>query len=112
MRPYPNIEDGRWQISSQGGTRPAWNRNGRELFFLDAAEHLSVASIAVNGSALAPGAPKRLLTVAYYPGFTSRGLMLRGYDVAPDGERFLMIKGNAAAEQSVVTVVLNWSPKP
>ena len=29
VRPFPNVNDGRWQISLQGGTRPAWSRNGK-----------------------------------------------------------------------------------
>ena len=24
---------GRWQISTEGGTEPAWNHNGKELFY-------------------------------------------------------------------------------
>ncbi|MCC7180982.1 MAG: PD40 domain-containing protein [Acidobacteria bacterium] len=110
VRPYPNVDDGRWQISTERGSRPAWSRNGRELFFLDGTDRLSVASIAVSGNTLAPGAPRRLLESAYYPGFSSRGVNLRGYDVSLDGQRFLMIKGpaDAAASQTVLTVVSNW----
>jgi serine/threonine-protein kinase len=110
VRPYPNVDGGRWQISTKRGSRPAWSRNGRELFFLDETDRLSVASIAVNGSTLVPGVPRRLLDTAYYGGFTSRGAYLRGYDVSPDGQRFLMIKGriDAAASQTVLTVVANW----
>ena len=33
VRPFPNVDAGRWAISSGGGTRPAWARSGRELFF-------------------------------------------------------------------------------
>ena len=83
---------------------------GRELFFLDGADRLSVASIAVNGTSLVPGVPRRQLETAYYQGFTTRGAYLRGYDVSPDGQRFLMINGraDAAATQTVLTVVANW----
>ena len=61
---------------------------------------------------LVPGTVQRLLDTAYYPGFTTRGFNLRGYDVSPDGQRFLMIRrneGTAADQQSVLTIVLNWS---
>src|SRR5262249_44727131 len=111
---YPNVDAGRWQISTRHGSRPAWSRNGRELFFLDGTDRLSVASIAVNGSTLVPGAPRQLLDKAYYPGFTSRGSNIRGYDVSPDGQRFLMIKGSdkPSVSQSSMTVVLNWRPTP
>jgi hypothetical protein len=73
---------------------------------------LSVVPIAVNGNSLVPGAPRRLLEAAYSPGFTTRGANLRGYDVSPDGQRFLMIKGTADAStaQSVLTIAVNWPP--
>ncbi|OFW48526.1 MAG: hypothetical protein A3G77_13695 [Acidobacteria bacterium RIFCSPLOWO2_12_FULL_68_19] len=34
VRPFPNVNGGRWQISSGGGTRPLWNRSGRELLYV------------------------------------------------------------------------------
>jgi serine/threonine-protein kinase len=113
VRPYPSVEGGRWQISTQGGTRPVWSRNGRELFFLDAGERLSVVPVTVSGETLVPGTVRRLLETAYYPGFTTRGFNLRGYDVSSDGERFLMIKANdgTGPSASVMTIVLNW-PQP
>jgi len=113
VRPYPNVDEGRWQISTERGTRPAWSRNGRELFFLDGADRLSVAAIAVNGRTLVPGAPRLLVDRAYYPGFTTRGANIRGYDVSPDGQRFLMIKGAdvTSSSQSVMTIVVNWRPE-
>ncbi|HEX7795735.1 MAG TPA: hypothetical protein VF456_15340, partial [Vicinamibacterales bacterium] len=114
VRPYPNIDGGRWQISTNQGSRPAWSRNGRELFFLDGTERVNAASIGVSGDTLVPGAPRRLLETAYYPGFTSRGGNIRGYDVTADGQRFLMIKGsaNASESRSEMTIVLNWPPRP
>jgi hypothetical protein len=34
VRPFPETEAGRWQITSTGGATPAWSRSGTELFFL------------------------------------------------------------------------------
>jgi hypothetical protein len=48
VRPYPDVDAGRWQISTERGSRPAWSRNRRELFFLDGTDRLSVVSIAVK----------------------------------------------------------------
>ena len=41
VRPFPNVNEGRWQISPEGGTRPAWARDGKELFYLDANDLLT-----------------------------------------------------------------------
>jgi len=34
VRPFPEVNDGRWQVSTTGGRMPLWARNGRELFYL------------------------------------------------------------------------------
>jgi eukaryotic-like serine/threonine-protein kinase len=31
VRPFPNVGNGLWQVSTAGGTRPLWSRDGREL---------------------------------------------------------------------------------
>ena len=36
VRPFPNINAGRWQISTGGGFAPRWARTGRELFYQSA----------------------------------------------------------------------------
>lgn len=28
VRPFPNIDGGRWQLSTDGGTQPLWARDG------------------------------------------------------------------------------------
>ena len=33
VRPFPNVNSGRFQISRESGTQPMWSRDGRELFF-------------------------------------------------------------------------------
>ena len=36
------------------------------------------------------------------------GTFGRNYDIAPDGERFLMVKENAGGDSAEFVVVLNW----
>jgi serine/threonine-protein kinase len=33
VRPFPNVETGRWQVSTNGGRTPLWSRSGEELFY-------------------------------------------------------------------------------
>ena len=40
VRPFPDVEGGRWQISTGGGRTPLWSRNGRELFYLSPANFM------------------------------------------------------------------------
>src|SRR5262249_12278625 len=34
VRPFPDVNAGRWQVSTGGGRVPTWSGDGRELFFL------------------------------------------------------------------------------
>ncbi|HVQ17381.1 MAG TPA: protein kinase, partial [Vicinamibacterales bacterium] len=43
VRPFPDVKTGRWQVSTSGGSQPAWSRDGKELFFFsDTGELMSV----------------------------------------------------------------------
>ena len=86
-------------ISTAGGTRPAWAPNGGELFYLDAVGLLTAVPLQIVGNTLKPGLPVTVSRTRYYAGASSLGAALRGYDVAPDGQRFLMIKEGAPAER-------------
>jgi serine/threonine protein kinase len=92
--PWPGLK---MQISVAGGTEPRWNRNGRELFYQTATAIMAVPVL--DGQNLRPGSPVRL--------FASDGR--RGYDVSPDGHRFLIIeKAEAGSSPSRLKLVLNW----
>jgi serine/threonine-protein kinase len=112
VRPFPDVDSGRWQVSTEGGTRPAWSRQGNELFYLDASDKLTAIRFQASGTTFTPGKPARLLNERYVAGSTTRGYDLRSYDVAVDGQRFLMLKetagGSAAAPLPTMTVVMNW----
>jgi len=105
VRPFPNTNGGRWQISVGGGTRPVWARNGRELFYLSNNKVMSV-SIASDGS-FAAGNPQMVFEGSYVAPLNGRT-----YDVSPDGKRFLMIKNarrsDATATSQELILILNW----
>ena len=102
VRPFPNVGDGRWQVSSGGGTVPLWARSGRELFYRDR-EALMSASVQTTPT-FSAGTPTKL-----FEGYVF-GLG-RNYDVSRDGQRFLMIKDEAAGRETAaprMVIVLNW----
>jgi serine/threonine-protein kinase len=112
VRPFPQVEAGRWQISTDGGTRPAWSRKGDELFYLDGNDQLTEVRVQVGATTFMPGKPARVLNAKYVAGSTTRGYDLRSYDVSVDGRRFLMLKETAGVSTSAplptMTVVVNW----
>jgi serine/threonine-protein kinase len=108
VRPFPAVDSGRWQISSEGGTRPLWSRSGRELFFLNAAKRMAVVAVQ-PGAAFAYAKAQLLFDATHY---TWGGDPFRYFDISADGKRFLMIKNpdatsDAATHPSIV-VVSNW----
>jgi len=112
VRPFPDVDRGRWQVSTSGGTRPAWAAAGRELFYIAPNGLLTAVPFRTTDSGFEAGTPSAVWKTAYYPGFTGLGLDLRGYDVSRDGQRFLVLKEAAPANpatQATMIVVLNWS---
>lgn len=105
VRPFPDVNAGRWQISSGGGRKALWNRSGRELFFVASGGALMAVPVE-SASSFSSGAPARLFEGHYYFGGASS--LGRTYDVSRDGQRFLMIKQDAARATSLA-VVLNWT---
>ena len=112
VRPFPNIGDGRWQVSTSGGTRPLWARDSRELFYLQTGNVVSMQRVPVTLTpTFSAGSPVKLFDVD--PGTVNPGPG-RVYDVSPDGLRFLVIKISApvTAEKlssgDAVTLVQNW----
>lgn len=104
VRPFPAVNEGRWQMSATGGTRPLWSRDGRELFFLDAVRNMTAVSVA-SGARLTFGAPQTLFATA---SFGLEGQQ-RSFELSMDGKRFLMVR-NLPPPADVPSAVLiqNW----
>jgi Tol biopolymer transport system component/predicted Ser/Thr protein kinase len=103
VQPYPG-PGGKWQISTEGGTEPVWNPNGRELFYRSGGKMMAVDITTQPG--FAAGKPRMLFEGQYVP----TPATTPNYDVGPDGQRFLMIKSSESAEgaPTQINVVLNW----
>jgi serine/threonine protein kinase/Tol biopolymer transport system component len=103
VQPYPG-PGGKWQISTEGGTEPSWNPNGRELFYRSGDKMMAV-DIATQPN-FASGKPRMLFEGPYLP---TPGTF-PNYGVSPDGQRFLMLKPTeqAQAAPTQINVVQNW----
>jgi Tol biopolymer transport system component len=89
VRPFPDVNSGRWQVSTSGGLFPLWARNGRELFYTLPAGGLMQVSVE-RATSWTASPPTKLLDGPYAWGFP--GLTVRAYDISPDGSRFLLLK--------------------
>jgi Tol biopolymer transport system component len=111
VRPFPEVNKGRWQISIKGGVSPIWSPNGRELFYFSE-EDSGVTAVAVEtGPAFSAATPRKLFS--HSPYFAGGGTPGTPWDIHPDGKRFLMIKlpgatPSAAPATRKFNIVLNW----
>ena len=62
VQPYPG-PGGKWQISTEGGTEPVWNPNGRELFYRNGDKMMAVDIATQPG--FSAGKPRMLFEGQY-----------------------------------------------
>ncbi len=100
VRPFPNVEDGVVEVSQgRGGTKPLWSSTGREIFFRNGDQVMSV--VVESTTPFKVGPPRVLFEAGYANGY------FRDWDVAPGGERFLMMK-EGEVEVGEWILVQNW----
>jgi serine/threonine-protein kinase len=106
VRPFPDVNGGRWQVSSGGGLWPLWNPDGRELFYVGS-EGMMAVPIETEPT-FTQGTVSLLFDLSPYP----RPRRNRRIDISPEGDRFLMLKAGGGldetAETTSIIVVQNW----
>jgi len=104
VRPFPNVSAGQWLISTDGGTRPLWSPNVRELFYV--APGGALMAVRVNGRGTWNAGPPAKVVEGPYE--TELRQTSRTYDVSTDGQRFLVVKRAANQVTPQIVVVQNW----
>ncbi|MBA3560208.1 MAG: protein kinase [Gemmatimonadaceae bacterium] len=91
VRPFPDVNGGKWQVSSGGGSAPLWAHNGRELFY---AANGKMHVVRINpGPPFSAEPPRVLFTI---PDRVRAGAVVRGtFAITPDDQRFLMVRDNS-----------------
>jgi hypothetical protein len=111
VQSFPKPGGGKWQISKDGGTSPKWRSDGRELFYYAPDDWLQAVPL-TGTTALDVGAAVPLFQTHLLNGPSVTGLTLafrQQYDVAPDGQQFLLNLPVEEAVSSPITIVLNWT---
>jgi len=108
VRPYPNVEQGKWLISSGGGIRPRWSPTGTDVFYIGPSQMMAVRVNTRSG--FTPDRPVPLFAIQPYVILVRP----RSYDVSADGKRLLMLveTGGARedAERADLVFIQNWRP--
>ncbi len=108
IRPFPDAETAKYQVSTGGGVAPLWARNGRELFYITPQREMVVVPIA-PGPALALGA-RRVLFRLDPDLYLLEREFYTPFDISPDGRRFLLARRIVGDSPTVspLLVTLNW----
>jgi eukaryotic-like serine/threonine-protein kinase len=87
VRPFPDVNRGVWQVSTEGGMEPRWSHGGKEIFF----RGIGGAEMMVVDVQTAPtfhAGPTRLL----FRSDAVAGEEYVRYDVTSDDRRFLVVR--------------------
>jgi len=110
VAPFPNVDDGRWQVSNRGGASPVWSPDGSALYYIE------------------PGDPQRMIVVGLSATDNTASREFRfgeriplfdwpywirvrdsAFDVNADATRFVAIKLLEDESDDVdIVVVQNW----
>ena len=91
----------RWQVSTGGGDRSRWSRDGKALFYLALDNTLMMVPVSISTETLQLGTPRPLFRV---PVIASN---LNAFDVSADGKRFL-VAATVEQQSAPLTLVVNW----
>jgi Tol biopolymer transport system component len=108
IRNFSEPLGGRWQITKDGAIFPRWRRDAPELFYYAVDGRLMAVPI-TGASAPDAGAAVPLFEARMLNGPTIPAGFRQQYDVARDGQRFLLNVPLEEAPTSPITVVINWT---
>src|SRR4030042_387718 len=112
IRPFPDVDKGKYQASTTGGFSARWAPDGKELFYMklndNEAEMMAVK--VETDPVFKLGAPKFLFKGPY-----GHFLSAISWDIHPDGNRFFMIKSltptiseSTTPDRPKIIFVKNW----
>jgi Tol biopolymer transport system component len=105
-RSYPENEN-KIQISTNGGTKARWSRDGKEIFYIGPDEKLM--AVAVSGDKkLEVGTPQALFRTSLGIMGSTRPDLRQQYDVSADGKRFILLETVQTKAPPPITVFSNW----
>jgi Tol biopolymer transport system component len=114
VQPFPG-PGGKFQVSSNGGAQPRWNKNGKEIFYvsLDSKMMAAPVKLSPDGQSLETGVPAVLFPVRIAGGPLPGGNKQQ-YAVSSDGLRFLVklaADEDEGAASPRIMLIYNWHPE-
>ena len=103
---FPSL-DGRWQVSTDGGTEPVWSRDGRTLYYRGSGKVMAV-DIAL-GAAFRQSLPRAMFDDRFA---ATQTLTHTCYDTMPDGSLLMVQEAADRIAIKHINIVLNFFSKP
>jgi serine/threonine-protein kinase len=107
VRPFPEVDAGRWQVSRDGGNEPLWAHSGDELFYRSGNGDLMAVAVQ-PGSGFRAGEPRALFPAGGYMSSASN----TEYDITSDDRRFVFKRlvgaGDGGPQTLTAVLVQNW----
>lgn len=94
---------GKAQVSTKGGEEPYWRRDGKELFYVEG-QRLMAIDVSTTGQNFQFGPPKPLFDMRL-----ETDSRRSRYQVAANGQKFLVNVPLEPAQSAPITVVTNWT---
>jgi DNA-binding winged helix-turn-helix (wHTH) protein/Tol biopolymer transport system component len=102
VQSFPSAR-GKWQVSTAGGEEPYWRRDGKELFYV-AGKRLMAVDVKTDRQIFQWGSPKSLFEMRL-----EMDARRNRYQVAANGQRFLVNVPLDSTLSAPITVVTNWT---
>jgi serine/threonine-protein kinase len=106
VRSFPSLE-GRWQVSTGGGSEPVWARDGKTLFYRGGGKVMAVDVAAT--AALVPTAPRPLFDDRFA---STQNDTHTCYDTMPDGSLLMVQEVGERRAIRHLNVITNWLARP
>ncbi len=99
---YPSAQ-GKWRISSNGGSQPRWRADTRELYYLSPSNQMMAVEMRSTTTGLEVGPPTILFPIRVVRAAGTQ------YVVSEDGTRFLVNTPVPDDTTPTLHVVVNWT---
>ncbi len=106
VRPFPAVQDGRWQVSTESAVNPVWSADGRELFYrTEAGQAINAADMSRGPASLT----RRVLVRSPPEGRFETNPIDQMFEPSRDGRRFLMVRQGAGDTSGDLVIVQNFT---
>ena len=102
VRPYPDVDRARYLVSAGGGASPMWAPDGKTIYYRHRGRVLRVR--VTTAPEFKAGVPEPVID-----GLPIADAIGMSYDLAPPGERFMVVKPVTDTAESIeYRVIVNW----